>query len=146
MTKGHSYGIIQMVQIIQIIQIYQKEVGKMQWKLSGKQDVYLEIASRYKEYILLGLLKEGEKLPSVRTAAGELGVNPNTVAKAYALLEEWGYICALPKKGAFVCYTQENSPPKAPDKEDVAQIAALKSKGLSKEQLLKILEEVYSDD
>ena len=54
----------------------------MRWKLSGKQDVYLEIASRYKEYISMGLLQEGEKLPSVRMAAGELGVNPNTVAKA----------------------------------------------------------------
>ena len=69
---------------------------------SGKQDVYIEIAERYKEYIDKGILSGGEKLPSVREAACTLGVNPNTVAKAYARLEEEGYIVTLPKKGAYV--------------------------------------------
>ncbi len=118
----------------------------MQWKLSGKQDVYLEIASRYKEYITLGLLRDGEKLPSVRTAAGELGVNPNTVAKAYALLEEWGYICALPKKGAFVSYTGESTPKFEVSAQDRALIRSLKDKGITKETLLQIIEEVYGND
>ena len=43
-----------------------------------KRDVYLEIAERYEKYITLGVIKTGERLPSVRVAAGELGVNPNT--------------------------------------------------------------------
>ena len=77
----------------------------MEWKLPGKQDVYLEIVERYKRYIELGIIKNGEKLPSVRSAAGEIGVNPNTVAKAYSVLEADGYVCSLPKKGAFVTYT-----------------------------------------
>ena len=42
--------------------------------LSGKQDVYIEIAERYKEYIDKGILSGGEKLPSVREAACSLGV------------------------------------------------------------------------
>lgn len=117
----------------------------MRWKLSGKQDVYLEIASRYKEYISMGLLQEGEKLPSVRMAAGELGVNPNTVAKAYALLEEWGYIRALPKKGVFVCFAQQEAS-KQICSEDRDLIIALKNKGISKDTLLEIIEEVYSHD
>ena len=50
---------------------------------TGKRDVYLEVAERYEKYIKLGVLRDGDKLPSVRTAAGELGVNPNTVQKAY---------------------------------------------------------------
>ena len=62
---------------------------------SGEQDVYLEIAQRYREYIRLGVLRAGERLPSVRTAAGELGVNPNTVARAYAVLESEG--CLIPE-------------------------------------------------
>ena len=74
----------------------------IEWKFSGKQDVYLEIAKYYEKHILLGVLRVGDKLPSVRIAAGELGVNPNTVARAYTKLEEMGYIRALPKKGAFV--------------------------------------------
>ena len=117
----------------------------MRWKLSGKQDVYLEIANKYKEYISMGLLQEGEKLPSVRMAAGELGVNPNTVAKAFALLEEWGYICVLPKKGVFVCYEQQG-PANKICTEDRDLIVALKNKGISKDTLLAIIEEVYHHD
>ena len=79
----------------------------MQNIFSGKSDVFVEVAERYENFIRLGILKDGDKLPSVRTAAGELGVNPNTVQKAYTLLEEKGLIRALPKKGAFVTYSPE---------------------------------------
>ena len=112
----------------------------MKLNFSGKQDVYLEIAQKYKEYIELGIIQNGEKLPSVRTAAGELGVNPNTVAKAYAVLEERGYICALPKKGAFVTFGEANA-----EKEDERKkmLYALHDAGVDKETLLKWIEEVY---
>ena len=42
------------------------------------------------------------QLPSVRSGAQELGVNPNTVQKAYGLLERDGVICSLPGKGSFL--------------------------------------------
>ncbi|MFR5901129.1 MAG: GntR family transcriptional regulator [Neglectibacter timonensis] len=42
------------------------------------------------------------QLPSVRSVAQELGVNPNTVQKAYGLLERDGVICPLPGKGSFL--------------------------------------------
>lgn len=114
----------------------------MQTRFSGKQDVYLEIAERYKEYIKLGIIKNGEKLPSVRSAAGELGVNPNTVARAYSILEAEGYIRALPKKGAFVIFEESGS--EEPDKKNV--IFALKDMGVSRSTLQKWIEEVYGDD
>lgn len=114
----------------------------MQTRFSGKQDVYLEIAERYKEYIRLGIIKNGEKLPSVRSAAGELGVNPNTVARAYSLLEAEGYIRALPKKGAFVIFEESES--EEPDKKNV--IFALKDMGVSRSTLQKWIKEVYGDD
>ncbi|MBR6784114.1 MAG: GntR family transcriptional regulator [Clostridia bacterium] len=47
--------------------------------LTGKRDVYIEVAERYEKYIRIGVLRDGDKLPSVRVAANELGVNPNTV-------------------------------------------------------------------
>lgn len=50
----------------------------------------------------VGALAAGDKLPSVRAYAVERRVNPNTVAKAYAALEEEGYITVRLKKGAFV--------------------------------------------
>lgn len=115
----------------------------MHLNLLGKQDVYLEIAEKYKEYIKLGLIKRGEKLPSVREAAGELGVNPNTVAKAYGVLEDQGFVRALPKKGAFVIYG-ESEERKEPDEKEA--IYALRDMGITKQTLIDWIEEVYSDD
>ena len=113
----------------------------MQLIFSGKQDVYLEIAEKYKEYIKIGVFKNGEKLPSVREAAGELGVNPNTIAKAYDKLAEEGYIRALPKKGAFVIYGNDEQKKAEPDK--ISVIYALRDMGVSKETIEKWIEEVY---
>ena len=114
----------------------------MQTRFTGKQDVYLEIAERYKEYIKLGVIKSGEKLPSVRVLAGELGVNPNTVARAYSALEEEGYVRALPKKGAYVIYDAKGE--KGPDQKNI--IYALKDMGVSKSSMLKWIEEVYGEN
>ena len=118
--------------------------------LSGKQDVYIEIAERYKEYIDKGILSGDEKLPSVREAACSLGVNPNTVAKAYARLEEEGYIVTLPKKGAYVKGDEEitgtyiNNEEKDEKERHVSElILSLKDEGVEKDALLKIIEEVY---
>lgn len=139
------YAIIQLKQIIQIIQISsfeRKEACKMQLNFSGKQDVYLEIAERFKEYIKLGVYKDGDKLPSVREAAGELGVNPNTIAKAYATLEKEGLICSLPKKGAFVTQGKSDTQ-RPPDKRSV--IVALRDMGIEKQTLIDWIEEVYGE-
>ena len=116
----------------------------MQLDFSGKQDVYIEIAEKYKEYIKLGIFKKGEKLPSVRDAAGELGVNPNTVAKAYSVLEEKGLIRALPKKGAFVIYGEDAAKPSVPDVRQV--LIEMKEQGLSYEELLSQAKEVYGSN
>ena len=115
----------------------------MQLNFSGKQDVYLEIAEKYKEYIRLGVIKNGEKLPSVREAACELSVNPNTVARAYSRLEEDGYVTSIPKKGAFVTYGEEKKTSE-PDKKNV--IYAFRDMGISKETLQGWIEEVYGEN
>lgn len=112
----------------------------MKWKFSGERDVYLEIAEQYKKYVSLGLISPGEKLPSVRTAAVELGVNPNTVARAYSLLEEEGVVTAIPKKGIYV--TDGAREAYANEKE---LLIALHEKGVSKTVLLNWIEEVYTD-
>ena len=80
----------------------------------AKRDVYLEIAERYEKYITLGVIKTGERLPSVRVAAGELGVNPNTVQKALQLLEDDGLITTDRTNGKFVA----NNPNKIKTQKD----------------------------
>lgn len=112
---------------------------------SSKRDVYIEIAARYEKFIRLGVISIGEKLPSVRVAAGELGVNPNTVQRAYCLLEEQGFIRSMPKKGAYVIFDQSEDK-QEPTSELVGLISDLKNSGVSKSKILSAIEEVYGND
>lgn len=116
----------------------------MKFSFSGNQDIYLEIAQRYKEYIRQGIIRNGEKLPSVRQAAGELSVNPNTVAKAYAKLEQDGYIRSLPKKGVYVTWEGECNVPR--ENADLAQIRSMRERGIDKQTMLNWIEEVYGNN
>lgn len=67
-----------------------------------KVDLYLQIKNHYETLIKTGVYKIGDMLPSLRAVASELGVNPNTVEKAYQELAKDGLIEVIPKKGAFV--------------------------------------------
>src|SRR5438094_463503 len=64
--------------------------------------VYLQIADQIRHAAASGALREGESLPSIRPLAEELRVNRNTVAKAYAELENQGVIETIVGKGCFV--------------------------------------------
>ena len=112
----------------------------------SKRDVYLDIAERYEKYITLGIIKPQEKLPSVRVAAAELRVNPNTVQRAYTLLEEKGYIRSIPKKGAFVIYGDEGKNDRQEYDMIASELVRLKELGVSKKKILSIVEEVYNND
>ena len=113
---------------------------------STKRDVYLDIAARYERYIILGVIKSGEKLPSVRVAAGDLGVNPNTVQRAYSILEEKGYIRSIPKKCAYVIYESAHTQTDEYRGELTRTLMKLKENGFSKNDILLVLEEVYQND
>ncbi len=64
--------------------------------------IYEQIADHYKKLILVGAMNENDPMPSVRSLAVELSTNPNTVQKAYALLEREGFIYTVRGKGNFV--------------------------------------------
>lgn len=89
----------------------------MEVYLSGKRNIYEEIVETYAKYIRTGALRAGEKLPSCRGLAMQLGINPNTVERAYSELEKRGLIRTLPKKGAFVREEAEEKPPDVPGME-----------------------------
>lgn len=115
----------------------------MQWSLSGKQDVYLEIADKFEQYIRVGVYRNGEKLPSVRVAAKDFGVNPNTVARAYATLEERGVIRSLPKKGVFVTAGEQPSESLPAQIRDT--LTQWKASGITEAKLTELLKEVYTE-
>lgn len=112
--------------------------------MSGKLNVYESIVVEMKRLIQSGSMPKGEKLPSVRSYALERKVNPNTVARAYAALEEEGYIQILPKKGGYVCFGMDNSDLGRGDLKK--QISLLKEQGLRKEELLMAIEEIYGEE
>ena len=68
----------------------------------SKDPIYLQIKNRIAELVMLGVYPPGTQLPSVRSLAGELGINPNTIQKAYQELEAAGITCSVSGKGSFV--------------------------------------------
>ena len=67
-----------------------------------RRPIYEQVVSKLEELMLLGAMKENEPLPSVRSLAMELSINPNTIQRAYAELERQGYIYSIKGKGNFV--------------------------------------------
>ena len=65
--------------------------------------IYSQIADGIRDQILSGVLRAGDKLPSVRELATQLTINPNTIQRAYRELELQGWIATVLGKGCFVC-------------------------------------------
>jgi GntR family transcriptional regulator len=68
--------------------------------------IYVQVETQIKNAIAAGALKSGQPLPSVRKLAAELGINPNTAARAYQELEREGTITTVPGGGTFVAGSQ----------------------------------------
>ena len=64
--------------------------------------IYSQIIDGFREQIAAGILKPGDKLPSVRDLAAELAINPNTIQRSYRQLELEGWIVSIQGKGCFV--------------------------------------------
>ena len=64
--------------------------------------IYTQIIDGFREQIAAGILRPGEKLPSVRDLASELAINPNTIQRSYRQLELEGWIVSMQGKGSFV--------------------------------------------
>ncbi len=77
---------------------------------SSDEPVYEQIATQIRAQIASGSLAPGTSLPPVRTLASDLGVNLNTVARAYRLLEDEGFVRIRHRSGAEVV-----APPSRPD-------------------------------
>lgn len=110
-------------------------------RTDGKRSVSESIADRIKREISLGVIAEGERLPSCRDLAMEMGVNPNTVQRAYSMLEEEGILFTIPKKGVYARGGKED-----PDSVARRALLSLKEGGFSRARLESILDEIYAED
>ena len=110
------------------------------------ESLYIQIKNNYKKMRMSGSLKENEMLPSVRTLAGNLAINVNTVQRAYRELEQEGYIYSVPGKGNFVAKIDKSIINKGYN-EFRDQLLELMEKAkflnISKEEVNKIVNEFY---
>ena len=70
--------------------------------LTSQEPIYLQIRSQIVHAVATGELQAGDALPSVRSLAGDLGVNMHTVNKAYAVLRDEGYVTMRGRSGAYI--------------------------------------------
>jgi len=110
--------------------------------------IYEQIKDKMKELIISGVLKENDKVPSVRDMAGSLAINPNTIQKAYRDLESEGYIYSVRAKGSFVS-PKQNVVKKTDTDEFVSEyrllVEKLKFLGVEKKLLEEIIGEEYGE-
>ena len=110
--------------------------------------IYLQIVRYVERGVAAGTIADGEELPSRRVLSAQLGVNPNTVQKAYRLLEEEGLIQSHP--GAKSCVAADEAAQarvRAELLQEQAQqaVAALKRMGLSKEAALELIAQHWEE-
>ena len=102
--------------------------------------IYEQIVEQFERYIAYGVLKPKEQVPSIRELAASLGINPNTVKKAYEELEKRGAIVTVSTKGTFVTENiKEVVKVKIQDKLNVIKenIKELEKLGMTKEEIMK---------
>ncbi|MDR0963353.1 MAG: GntR family transcriptional regulator [Clostridium sp.] len=110
-----------------------------------KRPIYEQVADKLSQLIVCGALSSNTRMPSVRSLALELSVNPNTIQRAYAQLEQDGYLYTVVGRGNYVTHEQEW---KASKQKSI--LDALKSllheahlASLSKEEIVALLDEEY---
>ena len=108
--------------------------------LRGRKQLYEQIVDNVKNLILTGELMPDDKLPSVRSLAKELGINPNTIQKAYSELERAGVIMSLPGRGSIVLADKKNLRGEQYDKlvdKMFALAHEMKSTGISEDEFVE---------
>lgn len=114
----------------------------------SKQPLYEQLVEQLRRQITLGVMSAGAAMPSVRQLATELGINPNTIQKAYRRMEEEGMIISVPGRGSFISDDLADML-KRQREEQLAKtrqaIALCRDMGLPQETLKELLQTVYKE-
>ncbi len=108
----------------------------------SRMPIYEQIVQEIERYVALDILKPEQQIPSIREMAATLGVNPNTVKKAYDILESRGIIVTLSTKGTFITPKTDKVMNNAIDEKInkiKKEIEEIEKYGISKEEILKRL-------
>ena len=114
-------------------------------RLRGRTPIYEQLYYNVIKLASAGVIKPGDKLPPVRVIAAQLGINPNTAAKAYRELEQDGYIFSSVGRGSYLTdKLDEHSAQKAMVINEFKTAAKnAVNFGADKEKLIEIVEEMF---
>lgn len=119
-------------------------------KLNYKSGVPIcdQIVNGFVRMKALGLVESGEQLPSVRALAVELGVNPNTIQKAYQILESSSIIYSVKGKGVFISddAAADTAVIMSAKRDLRAAVSAAAELGLKEKELLEIVSEMFEKE
>ena len=110
--------------------------------------IYTQISDGIREQILSGVLRPGDKLPSVREMAAQLTINPNTIQRSYRELELQGWIATVQGKGCFVCGVPQGAEREQAElmRELDKTVEQLLSLGITRQALIRYLTEGGNKD
>ena len=118
--------------------------------LRSRTPIYEQIINNIKEQALSGALKPDEQIPSIRQLTREIGINPNTIHKAYAELERQGVIYSLAGRGAFISSQPEMQKLADAKREELLRdientLVSAKKLDVERADVEKIVDKVYND-
>ena len=105
--------------------------------------IYEQIVNNIEKYVAVGILREKSQIPSIRELANNLGINPNTVKKAYDILENKGVIMTISTKGTFISNNTKMVLENKIDKEINLikdKTRELENMGISKKEIMERIE------
>ena len=114
--------------------------------LNGNLPIYLQIILYVKRGMAAGTIRNGDEMPSRRVLSALLGVNPNTIQKAYRMLEDEGLICSHAGAKSYASVTGEQM---ARIRRDLLEnevrslVEAMKQMGVSREEAVNIIETLW---
>ena len=117
--------------------------------LRSRLPIYEQLVDKCKELIITKVLEADQQLPSVRTLAKQLSINPNTIQKAYRELERQGYIYSVKGRGSFVTPSVQVSNTEKIiklKKQLMKIISELSYLGVKKEDVLNMISETQVED
>ena len=114
---------------------------------SSDEAIYQQLCDQIILGIATSRLADGEVLPSVRQMADEIGINMHTVNKAYTILRQQGFVKVDRRRGAFISVDDRNKERalSAMEKEMRGLLAEARCRGLSKKDMLMLVDRIYDE-
>ena len=112
----------------------------------SKAPIYEQLLEQLRWQIAMGFLAPDEPLPSVRTLSAELGINPNTIQKAYREMEQEGLIYSRQRRGSFVTPATGEQRKKQQEEQKALlekEIRKAREMGITREELETLCREAY---